>query len=235
MFDLLVSSGIGKQTTWPNGIPGPQVLATGNDQIGYFGEVGSSEFISGSELAALCGVTGGVLVNDTVNWIKLAFNGNIQFIPKMSIRTNLSWTSLNNFGVVTPTQNKLVVIKGVTYRVRLMRGANSSPYDGAINTLNPPGSIGSEWNKLMYGLINTSATRTALEGPILADYTPTDMGLGTLSQLGACPIMQELISGTGNHVQRNNGSGAVTGLYPYSTTTTDKNRAWRPVVEYVSG
>lgn len=125
-------------------IPGPKELVGGDMQAGYFGEVAMSELITGDNLASLVEISAGTSqYSDTAGWLKFAYQGNIQFIAKKPLRYYINWDDLNTASCVYG--NKTVEIGRLTYKVRLIRGANKDPaggYQGAINH-------GSEWNKLM--------------------------------------------------------------------------------------
>ncbi|ABY63275.1 virion structural protein [Pseudomonas phage 201phi2-1] len=237
MIDLLMTTGGSSSGgNWPEGLPGPQSLKTGNSTIGFFGEVSSSEFITYAALATAVGITTGTNPYPTEGWLKMAYNGNVQYMPKRAARANLPWATMNNLGIVTAAQNKLITILGKVYRVRLINACNVNPYPGSANVDDGiPYGNGTEWNKLMYGLMSTVVGAAALEGPALASYSIGDLGLAPTTSDGVSAIIQETTS-TGLQIARGNGNSNVRGIYPFSgVANSDRIRGWRPVLEYVSG
>lgn len=137
------------------GSPGPKNLIAGTMQAGFFGEVSASELISGDALASLVGISQGTSQNSTAGWLKFAWQGKILFVAKKAFRNSISWDHINSANAVYG--DKTVEIGGLTYKVRLLRGANigfnpkvpikdqpdgGNGYSGAV-------CHGSEWNRLM--------------------------------------------------------------------------------------
>lgn len=214
----------------PTGLPGPQTLLTGNSQVGFFGEVSGTDFATYAELTTLAGVTTGNAMNASGVWLKLAYNGNVQYMSKLTVRNNVSWSALNALGLIT---GKQVTIKGKVYKVRLMQGANVDPWSGTDNASGGSETLGSEWNKLIYGL-TPSSVGTDLEGPSLANYSTTDLGLSPFGA-GTSILIKELAPSAVSSV-RGNASGAIRGIYKFGgVATSDTIRGWKPIVEYVSG
>lgn len=214
----------------PDDLPGPQALATGNPNVGFFGEITGTEFITYAALTTLAGITTGTAMTDASfpdRWLKVAYNGNVQYISRWTIRNGVSWAVLNTLGLIT---GKVVTIKGKRYKIRLMQGANVDPWSGVDNAAGGTETVGTEWNKLIYGLCNAAP----LEGPLLANYTTDQLGLSPFSRNGTSILVKEL-STTGTSTVRGNASGAIRGLYKYpgTTATTDAIRGWKPVVEFV--
>lgn len=124
--------------------PGPATLIAGDMQAGFFGEVSASELISGTDLASLVGISQGTSQNSTVGWLKFAWQGKILFVAKKSFRSATSWDHINSANAVYG--GKTVDIDGLTYKIRLMKGALTDPceYEDPDR-----GAHGSEWNRLM--------------------------------------------------------------------------------------
>lgn len=126
-----------------SGSPGNPMLIAGNMEQGYFGVVPSSQLITGDALASMVGISAGTSQFSSEGWLKFAYQGKIQFVAKKPIRHSISWNSIDSANCIYGT--KTVTIGGLTYKVRLMRGANEDPagsFQGSINH-------NSEWNKLM--------------------------------------------------------------------------------------
>lgn len=125
------------------GTPGSAKLIAGDGEAGFFGEVPASELITGDALSSMVGISTGTSQFSSEGWLKFAYEGKVQFVAKKPIRHSISWNSINSANCIYGT--KTVTIGGLTYKVRLMRGANKDPagdYQGSINH-------NSEWNKLM--------------------------------------------------------------------------------------
>lgn len=128
------------------GSPGPKRLIGGNMEAGFFGEVPARDFITGKELSNMLGLVSGLILYSDEPWLKFAYLGKVEFIPKKPIKNFVGWWDLNYRGLVYG--NKIVEIKGKTYKVRLIKGKtegkqdDKSSYKGSINH-------NSEWNRLM--------------------------------------------------------------------------------------
>lgn len=133
------------------GSPGSPFLIAGDMQEGFFGEVPSSELITGDALASQVGISQGNSQHSAAGWLKFAWKGKILFIAKKPIRNSISWDAINTAKCVYgDSGDKTVEIGGLTYKVRLMRALEpsndpktvASAYDGTVNHY-------SEWNRLM--------------------------------------------------------------------------------------
>lgn len=117
----------------------------GDENHGFYGEVPTSQFISGNALATAIGLTKGIAINSAQPWLKFALNGKILYVAKKHFRHTVSWNDLNAVGAVYGT--KTVVIGGKTYKVRLLK---TSIIDPTPEPWNWAAVIGSEWNKLIH-------------------------------------------------------------------------------------
>lgn len=126
--------------------PGPKKLIGGNLQAGFYGEVPTSEFITGDELARLIGLTAGKSQFSNEPWLKFSYLGKTEFIAKKPFRHSVSWDNINAVNAVFG--NRTIKIGDNTYKIRLLKGKtegkqnDSSSYNGNIN-------YNSELNKLM--------------------------------------------------------------------------------------
>lgn len=128
--------------------PGPQNVIGSNGTEGYFGELASSELITGDALASLVGLTGGTSQNSTTNWLKFFIDGKIVFVSKKNIRNSVSWDMLNAANVINGS--RIITIGQYQYRIGLLKGLNpdtSVPYTQGYDV---PSGLNSEWNRLMY-------------------------------------------------------------------------------------
>ena len=112
----------------PTDLPGPQTLAFGDTDGGYFGEVAAADFISGNDFCELIGLTAGVSQNSDAGWLKYYNNDKISYVAKKTFKHTISWDNINAIGAVFG--NKVVAVGNKVFAVRLL-------------------STG-EWNKLIY-------------------------------------------------------------------------------------
>lgn len=127
-----------------SGSPGEKNLVVGTMEQGFFGEVPSSEFITGDALCSELGITEGTSKFINEPWLKFALDGKILFRPKKAIRSHISWEHINEKNCVYG--DRIIEINGVKYKVRLMKGALTNPRDDSGGD---KGAKGSEWNRLM--------------------------------------------------------------------------------------
>ena len=112
----------------PTDLPGPQTLAFGDEDGGYFGEVAAVDFISGDDFCELIGLTAGVSINSDAGWLKYFNNNKITYVAKNHFKHSISWDNINAIGAVFG--NKVVAIGNKIFAVRLLSTA--------------------EWDKLIY-------------------------------------------------------------------------------------
>lgn len=156
---------------WPSfddviGAPGNRMLLAGTMQAGWFGEVPSSDFIRGDELANLVGITAGVhnYTYDNEPWLKFAYEGNILLVSKKPIRWELTWNQIYAANCVYG--DRIVNIKGKKYKIMLLRGiseeAQENPRElsSAVTNQNWAGWYNkkSMWNKLMLPIMKNAET-----------------------------------------------------------------------------
>lgn len=126
--------------------PGPTQLIGGNEEAGFYGEVPTSELITGTELAKIINLKEGLDENLDAPWLKFSYLGKVEFIAKKPFKTLISWKAINEANAVFG--NKVVTINGLSYKVRLIKGKtegkqnDTKSYRGEINH-------NSEWNRLM--------------------------------------------------------------------------------------
>lgn len=129
-----------------NTVPGPSSLIGGNLQAGFYGEVPTSDFITGDELARRIGLTAGTSQFSSEPWLKFSYLGKTEFIAKKPFRHSVSWDNINALNAVFG--NRTIKVGDNNYKIRLMKGKTEgkqndySSYEGDINK-------DSEWNKLL--------------------------------------------------------------------------------------
>ncbi|PWA08667.1 hypothetical protein DCC39_14610 [Pueribacillus theae] len=222
-------------------IPGPQNLIAGDMQAGFFGEVPASELINGQGLSNLIGLSAGVLQHSNEPWLKFAYEGKIQFVAKKTFRYNLSWDELNLVGVVYG--NNTIVIDGLSYKVRLMKGANSDPANGSSGEINHY----SEWNRLMLPILSDAPFHNL--NNVEDDLPVWNHGYGTGTDgrytgidipdspqredgYGSESWCQEKVVGTNNIISR--GGSGLARSRSLSSAYKSPTFGWRPVLELMS-
>ncbi|NLY08525.1 MAG: hypothetical protein GXZ11_01280 [Tissierellia bacterium] len=119
---------------------------------GFYGEVLSSEFITGDASASAVGLTAGISQNSDEPWLKFALDGKTLYVAKKAFRYDISWISLDRANIVSGS--RIITIKGKRYKVRLLKGRGS----GTSTTLAPSDFHGSEWNLLMLPILEKAGT-----------------------------------------------------------------------------
>lgn len=218
--------------------PGPGSLSGGTLEAGYYGDVPSSELVTGSVLAALVGLGAGTAINNSTSWLKFSLDNKTLFVAKMPLRYNLLGADLRRTGNDLLDGTTRINIDGRTYIVRALKGA--AP--GALLPLNTNNYVvsqthTSEWNRLMYHVVKSpfgnASTSIAAEGITTGDWARyTETQLGTLNNYGASSFCSDL--GAGNqYVTR--GQGGISYARSYAAITpVNTFMGWRPVLELVN-
>lgn len=212
--------------------PGAKDLIAGDQTAGYFGEVSTTDLIDGASLATAIGLTAGTAHNTATNWLKFMHNGKTLFMPKATLRYNVSWEALYNTGSVYGTdgpggyhgslgpvnQNKILVIKGNAYIVRLIKGGDAIPA-----TKN-----GGEVNDLLFKLWESDPS-----GTFWTRQTPSQLGFGGNGQYSWC---QEPVVAPADHRLLRIASTNTSLKDAFLTAVraaTSTNYGWRPVLELI--
>lgn len=212
-----------------SGSPGSKDLMAGDMSAGYFGKVKANELFTGDEIANLCEVTDGVSQFSNTDWLKLVIDEKIIFRPIKPIRTHISWNHLEDMDCIYG--NKTVTKNGITYKVRLMKGANQDPAGGTGG-----GVVRySEWNRLLLPLSINAKTQewTHVDNiDIPTDYWGTDFTNDDLID-GRFVWCQEVAQNRSYRIVRGYAaiemsSGVVPRLETYAYS-------WCPALEVVKG
>lgn len=233
--NLQPSGGKPKNDDWTDA-PGSKILKAGTMKAGFFGEVSTSDLISGDELASLIGLTAGTSQFSDEPWLKFALDGDIIFVAKKPFRHTVSWDSINSAGAVFG--DKIVKIKGLNYSVSLLRGLNNSYPVGSSN--NPSDGVanhGSEWNRLMLPIhVNAPSSWSY---PDNVDSPTEDWGIDYTDK----DLLTHYNHGDGNYSWCQDTSGTYRlvrgyGGVSYSLRTTSSNSGsglgWRPKLKLVT-
>ncbi len=210
---------------------GPSVASLQYDPItdtGYYGEVSSAQFYTGTQVSTACAVTSGTLQNDTEGWLKFYWHGQVLFIAKKTFRYALSWDQINTanavYGVnLGSTGKKTITHSGssTSYDVKLMKGAvkDPSPADGG----------GRQWNELLYRVC--AGTETGEIGDNWATFNPST-ALGINSGNGSFTWCQEVYQpNTATRVIR--GSASLPYFHGSASSGTSTSVGWRPCLALV--
>jgi hypothetical protein len=181
----------------------------------FKGEVLAADFINATALAAAIGLVPGTVTNNTSPWLKFIDNGKTFYMPKMSIRNNITHEQLEALGAVKGT--KTIVIGGLTYKVRLMTGLTADP-----------GSVGGgEYNDYFTRVTNQYTPI----GNAWASYTMTDIGWTGSTGNNELTLIQEFNASYGGWATR--GYPGFGGVWYQIANTTHAGYGWRPVLELV--
>ena len=208
---------------------GPSVASLQYDPItdtGYYGEVASAQFYTGTQISTATGVTSGTLHNDTEGWLKFYWHGQVLFIAKKTYRYGISWDNINSanavYGVnLGSTGKKTITHSGSStkYDVKLMKGAIKDP--------SPASGGGRQWNELLYRVC--TGTEAGQAGANWASFTPnTDLGINVSN--GSYTWCQEVYQpNTAYRVVRGFGSLSY---FDFVTSSSVTNFGWRPCLAF---
>lgn len=193
--------------------PGPQALVGGDWSAGFFGEVTSTELISGDALAAAVDLTAGTPQHSDHGWLKFAHGLKLLYVSKRTLRAPISWNQINEIDLIYG--DRVIEINGLFYKVRLLTGGDGDPSSAS----------GGEWNDLLY---NVHTVGPDTQG--WAQYGNSDLIMG--SGRGSSSWCQE--TDENNSIHRIIRGAPVHGYVSASATTVSTgNYGWRPCLELV--
>lgn len=199
------------------------------DGVRFFGEQPTTGFINGTRLASQIGLTQGTAQHSNEPWLHFELDGKTLYVAKKTYRYSISWNSIHARGAVFGTRT--VVINGLTYKVRLLTGANTNPTP-ATGGYNPVGTEDSEWNRLIYIVHNGVHTNRNNKTPPGAWplYGDTDLVVHSSGGNGHGSWTQETnAASAGQCVAR--GYLGVTHFLFNASSSTLTYYGWRPVLE----
>lgn len=215
--------------------PGPDTLLAGDSNAGYFGITSVTQLIATNQLASNIGLSAGTDQFNNEGWLKFIIDGRIIFVAKKPSRYGISWDSINAVNAVNGS--RMVNINGLTYRIRLMKGAQNNPSN---NIDADRDAIGSEWNRLMLPIHEQAKTKAwaypAYTGTDVPDwgigFTDADLLTHNSHGQGSYTWCQEtIVSSSTSRVIR--GHSGVSNSNGDSSINTNTNYGWRPVLELV--
>lgn len=222
--------------------PGSKVVGKGTRALGYFGVVSNNLVFPTTQLATLFPLTEGTAINDGADWLKFVNGGQVLFISKKPLRTDISWQTLYQAGLVYGVDgtglspigspvNQLKIVKsgGFKYRLRVVRGADENPSGSLYNVPDPDGYKNSEWTRLLMRCSDQDPSATFWER-----FTDDDLGHtnGGNTHLSWC---YETHPFSVNH-RVSRGYPSITGVAASNGTTTEGGglkMSWRPCLEYI--
>lgn len=221
-------------------VPGPATLIAGTMQAGFFGEVSASELISGTDLASLVGISQGTSQHSTAGWLKFAWQGKILFVAKKAFRNSISWDHINSANAVYG--DKSVVIDGLSYKIRLLKGANKDPAGTYCREI----CHGSEWNRLMLPIHQEAINKNwAYPDNVESDIPVWSHNLGAGNQgmytdedilthynygSGSRSWCQEVAENVATRINR--GDAGVSSSFSDASSFLNNIRGWRPCLEF---
>lgn len=212
--------------------PGPQSLIAGDMQVGFFGEVPSSEFITGDSLCQKIELTAGTSQYSTTSWLKFAYRGDIVFISKKPIRYRLSWDQINSIGAVFG--EKVVEIQGKKFKCTLIKGKTEGTPNNAFGDKGTQ-VRNSMWN-LLLGQVHEKAPSNwsypdNMENTLVnwgINYTDSNLLTNRFNGNGSKSWCQESGANILNRLYRGYNGISDSGSEVY--TKTDNNTGYRPAL-----
>lgn len=209
----------------------------------FQGTVANADFISGDALASAIGLTAGVSINSTTSpWFHWIAHGRDLFVPQYALRWQISWNAIYQVGAVHGTsgvgiptnttsprsQNAMVTIADKVYRVRLLKGANTNPYQGFTTGHDIVSQQQSEWNALWYPIID-DPNALSFTGEKQAHYA---IGAVWMTGTGGSASWVQEVNSTNASAALSRGADGPS--YAQANTTpsiASSNYAWRPCLE----
>jgi len=228
-----------------NNGPGPYELIAGDMTAGFFGEVPTSELITGDDLATAIGLTAGTSQFSNEPWLKFALDDNIIYVAKKPYRHTVSWEHIYQAGAVYGTndngynpsggnrlQDANISVDGFSLDVTLLRGANSDPTGTDDSGYDLVYTHNSEWNRLMYpihsGIHTSSSNPSSPSVPYAqwATYSDADILVHNSFGNGSYSWVQETPATSTRRLYR--GYFGVAYVYRYTVTDSRTVNGWRP-------
>lgn len=204
---------------------GPQSLIGGDSTAGFYGEVPVSDFITGSALAAMAGLSAGTAINNNEPWLKFSIDGTIVYYSKRVYRHAVSWSQLLGAGVVL--DSKVLTINGNRYSIGLPKGLAPGL---ARWTGGPADTIGCEWNRLLYPIVNSSSEPQP-QGPNWANYSDSDLFVS--SGAGYYSWCRETPPTPASNTWRIVRGGQVATFSADTLTVNTSGSGWRPRLQFI--
>ena len=194
----------------------------------FLGEVSNAQLVSYTQLASLAGVSQGTPHAEGAGYLKFILDGKELTVSKKPIRLAASWDTLNAAGCVFG--QKQITIGGKTYKVRLLKGADSNPavsWGGAgIFVHYYPGTHNSEWSRLFYPIIRDDPYVPIPPAKLTGPYTTDDLEMNSVIYQWC----QETASNNSTY-RIIRGGNYASDIYHFVSSHANNNDAWRVVLE----
>ncbi|ABY63279.1 virion structural protein [Pseudomonas phage 201phi2-1] len=200
----------------------------------FKGVVKSADFINGTSLAGLLGITAGTPINTNSGWLHFVEdNGYNIYIAKKPLRYGLTWEAIN-----TGQTDKEIVIGGTTYTVQFMTGTKAANQPAVV------ASGGGQWDRYMYniygGELASSLPSTRLNW---GSYTEKMLGIPLISEAQnvntlpfGCASYTLYTSSNGGHATRGlryplgTGTPEIMGVWWGGASNFETHYGWRPML-----
>lgn len=224
-----------------NGEDGQSTIQYGDNKKGFYGEVETSDLISGDDLASEIGLSAGTAYNDNEPWLKFAYQGSVIYVAKKPYRYELSfediyeagaaygsgdtgnephatWSELTWEGSPTETtQDAKVTIGGVDFDVRLLQGTDDEFSESQDTTDH------NEWNQLIYAVHEDEDS----EGWGV-NYSDSDLCINDTCDGYRSWVQESPSDGSDNRVNR--GHSGVTASITGTSDYDGSGYGWRPAL-----
>ena len=231
--------------------PGSDILIAGDMTAGFFGEVPTTELITGDDLATQIGLTAGTAQYSTEPWLKFALDGNIIYVAKKPYRHSISWEHIYQAGAVYGTgdnglypsggnrlQDANITVDGFSLDVTLLKGTNTDPAIYTSGGWDIDYTYTSEWNRLMYpihsGVHTDSRNPSTPSVPYAqwASYSDSDLIVYYRVGNGSYSWVQET-QNTDTTYRFIRSSNGVTYADRHPSTGTPSVIGWRPALRLI--
>jgi hypothetical protein len=189
---------------------GPPLLF-GNEELGYYGRVPSTEFITYYQLAAALSLPSmGDYNLPAVEWLRFAYKGKVLYIPRANHIRTISWQAVANQGFLA---GRTLTVQGKQYKTRMVNGGVDANAD-------------SEWRSLMCRVVAGSVTGQ----PDWDNYELKDINFSSLGSFNTTGTLSSELVG-GKAVIR--GLNQMNQFQPLERNDGDRYVGWRPVLELI--
>lgn len=189
------------------------------EDLQYLGSVPMADLITSPALRNLTGMVAGTGLSTAPDWLKFKKGSVERYIPRGPISYGMTWNEIHAAGVA---YGKEVVINGLTYTCRLLKGAGQDPTSGNI------GPDEGEFNELFYAVCTSRPADYT--GPKLASMSYSDLRL-TVTR-GFAVFCQETRDTTStSRLRRNTTQGNIRTASFASQTYRHEDSGWWPVLE----
>ena len=231
--------------------PGSQELIAGDMTAGFFGEVPTTELITGNDLATQIGLTAGTAQFSNEPWLKFALDDSIIYVAKKPYRHTVSWENIYQSGAVYGTgdngynpsggnriQDANISVDGFSLDVTLLKGTNSDPAIYTSNGWDMDYTHASEWNRLMYPIHsgvhtdNRNPSSPSVSYAQWATYSDSDLIVDYRVGDGSNSWVQET-QHTDDSKRILRGPDGVTYVNTVTSNLAYISIAWRPALRLV--